>query len=100
MLAGCLAGCPGKQEGGPPEEKNTAASPSSPASPPRLQTTAEVAAGFSRLALRCIQKEYPNKLDHVMNDSAEVREPRDLHPAFYGCFDWHSSVHGHWMLVR
>jgi hypothetical protein len=55
---------------------------------------------FSQLALRCVQQEYPNKLDHVMNDAGEVRGPRDLHPAFYGCFDWHSSVHGHWMLVR
>jgi hypothetical protein len=68
--------------------------------PQQLQITAETAEGLSHLALRCIRKEYPNKLDHVMNDSTEVRPPRDLHPAFYGCFDWHSSVHGHWMLVR
>ncbi|MBY0374021.1 MAG: DUF2891 domain-containing protein [Bryobacteraceae bacterium] len=60
----------------------------------------DTASRFARLALRCIQQEYPNKLDHVINDAAEVRSPRDLHPAFYGCFDWHSSVHGHWMLVR
>jgi hypothetical protein len=52
------------------------------------------------LAMKCLQKEYPNKLDHVMNDSGEVKGPRALHPSFYGCFDWHSSVHGHWMLVR
>ena len=62
--------------------------------------TPDTASRFARLALRCIQQEYPNKLDHVINDSREVRSPRDLHPAFYGCFDWHSSVHGHWMLVR
>ncbi|MBS3944631.1 MAG: DUF2891 domain-containing protein [Melioribacter sp.] len=55
---------------------------------------------FSKLALKCVQKEYPNKLDHVMNDVSEVQSPANLHPAFYGCFDWHSSVHGHWMLVR
>ncbi len=55
---------------------------------------------FSKLALKCVQKEYPNKLDHVMNDESEVQSPFKLHPAFYGCFDWHSSVHGHWMLVR
>lgn len=55
---------------------------------------------FARLALKCIEQEYPNKLDHVINDATEVRSPRDLHPAFYGCFDWHSSVHGHWMLIR
>lgn len=60
----------------------------------------ESASRFARIALRCVQREYPNKLDHVMNDSAEVRSPRTLHPSFYGCYDWHSSVHGHWMLVR
>lgn len=58
------------------------------------------ASRFAQIALRCVQREYPNKLDHVMNDSAEVRSPRSLHPSFYGCYDWHSSVHGHWMLVR
>lgn len=55
---------------------------------------------FAKLALKCVQKEYPNKLDHVMNNETEVQSPSALHPAFYGCFDWHSSVHGHWMLVR
>jgi hypothetical protein len=64
-----------------------------------ILTRAE-ASHFADLALRCIQKEYPNKPDHVMNDGSEVRSPRQLHPAFYGCFDWHSCVHGHWMLVR
>lgn len=58
------------------------------------------AAHFAQLALKCVRKEYPNKLDHVMNNANEVRSPASLHPAFYGCFDWHSSVHGHWMLVR
>lgn len=58
------------------------------------------ASHFSQLALKCIQREYPNKLDHVMNDGSEVRSPRELHPSFYGCYDWHSSVHGHWMLVH
>src|SRR5262245_1359954 len=62
--------------------------------------TREEASHFAALALKCVGREYPNKLDHVMNDSADVRGPRALHPAFYGCFDWHSCVHGHWMLVR
>ncbi|MEL6676668.1 MAG: DUF2891 domain-containing protein [Bacteroidota bacterium] len=66
----------------------------------RLQLTQTGASHFANLALSCIQKEYPNKLSHVMADDSEVKGPRDLHPAFYGCFDWHSSVHGHWMLVR
>lgn len=62
--------------------------------------TPETASAWARLPLRCIEQEYPNKLDHVMNDAGEVRSPKTLHPAFYGCFDWHSAVHGHWMLVR
>ena len=55
---------------------------------------------FAQLALGCVQRELPNKLDHVVNDAGDVRAPRALHPAFYGCLDWHSAVHGHWMLVR
>jgi hypothetical protein len=58
------------------------------------------ASAFARQALQGLQKEYPNKPGHVMNDAADVKNPRELYPAFYGCFDWHSSVHGHWMLVR
>ncbi len=65
-----------------------------------LRLTEEMASAFARLALDCIQKEYPNKPDHVANGDDDVRSPRSLHPAFYGCFDWHSAVHGHWMLVR
>lgn len=60
----------------------------------------ETANHLSRLAYNCISREYPNKLSHVMNDSTEVLGPEILHPAFYGCFDWHSSVHGHWMLIK
>ncbi len=66
----------------------------------RLQLTEEGASHFAQLALACIQHEYPNKLGQVLNDANELKEPQVLHPAFYGCFDWHSSVHGHWMLVR
>ena len=70
-------------------------------SPPSGATlTMAQASAFARLALRCVTKEYPNKPDHVINDAADVRRPKSMHPAFYGCFDWHSSVHGHWMLVR
>src|SRR5262249_34354602 len=65
-----------------------------------LSLTREQASHFAGLALKCVRREYPNKMDHVMNDSADVRGPRALHPAFYGCFDWHSCVHGHWMLAR
>ena len=55
---------------------------------------------FARLALACVDKEYPNKISHVLNSDADVAPPRNLTPAFYGCYDWHSSVHGHWLLVR
>ena len=55
---------------------------------------------FASLALACVHKEYPNKIGHVMNSDADVAPPRRLTPAFYGCFDWHSSVHGHWLLAR
>ncbi|HEY6231544.1 MAG TPA: DUF2891 domain-containing protein, partial [Pyrinomonadaceae bacterium] len=58
------------------------------------------ASHFAQLALKCVTKEYPNKPEHVLNDAGDVQNPKALHPAFYGCYDWHSSVHGHWMLVR
>ena len=55
---------------------------------------------FAALALACVQKEYPNKISHVLNSPADVKAPHELTPAFYGCYDWHSSVHGHWLLAR
>jgi Protein of unknown function (DUF2891) len=55
---------------------------------------------FANIVLGHIEKEYPNKLDHVMNDVGEVLSPRQLHPIFYGSYDWHSCVHGHWLLIR
>ena len=75
---------------------------------PQLATANPSAAGFdataadrfARLALACVGKEYPNKISHVLNSDADVAPPRKLTPAFCGCYDWHSSVHGHWLLVR
>ena len=55
---------------------------------------------FARLALSCVGQEFPNKIAHVLTSDADVRAPRDLYPAFHGCYDWHSSVHGHWLLLR
>jgi hypothetical protein len=66
----------------------------------RSELTQAQASHFAALAMKCIQKEFPNKLDHVNNDKDDVRSPKTMHPAFYGCFDWHSTVHGHWMLVH
>jgi hypothetical protein len=61
---------------------------------------AAVAGRFAALALACVQKEYPNKIAHVLNSADDVKPPHELTPAFYGCYDWHSSVHGHWLLAR
>jgi hypothetical protein len=58
------------------------------------------AARFAALALRCLHQEYPNKISHTMSGDADARAPRELTPAFFGCYDWHSAVHGHWLLVR
>ena len=55
---------------------------------------------FAQLALKGLRKEYPNKPEHVLAGPADVKGPKNLHPAFYGSYDWHSSVHGHWMLAR
>lgn len=55
---------------------------------------------FAGLALTCVHKEFPNKIAHAMNSDADAKPPRELTPAFYGCYDWHSSVHGHWLLAR
>jgi hypothetical protein len=55
---------------------------------------------FAALALECVHKEYPNKIAHVMQGDEDVSPPRELTPAFFGCYDWHSSVHGHWLLAR
>ncbi len=61
----------------------------------------EITAGrFARLALDCVSREYPNKIAHTMRSDADVAAPRILTPAFYGCYDWHSAVHGHWLLAR
>jgi hypothetical protein len=61
---------------------------------------ARAAGRFAALALGCVQKEYPNKIAHVLNSPDDVKAPHELTPAFYGCYDWHSSVHGHWLLAR
>ncbi len=55
---------------------------------------------FAALALACVHQEYPNKIAHVLQSDADLHPPHDLTPAFYGCYDWHSDVHAHWLLVR
>jgi hypothetical protein len=61
--------------------------------------TPELASQLARLPLASIEREYPSAVTHMLNSDADARPPRELHPAFYGCLDWHSAVHGHWMLV-
>ncbi len=76
----------------------TVARTASAQAPPDFDAAA--AARFANLALACVHQEYPNKIAHVLNGDADVKPPRELTPAFYGCYDWHSSVHGHWLLAR
>lgn len=74
------------------------------AAPPSIELPAAregvVTDRFALMALSCIHREYPNKISHVLNSAEDAKPSRELYPAFYGCYDWHSSVHGHWLLVR
>ena len=63
------------------------------------ELTRDIASQFARIALAHVEREYPNKLDHVLASPDDVRGPRALHPLFYGSFDWHSCVHGYWLLA-
>lgn len=90
-LLGLVAACsPAPQK--PVEERREAAIPE-----PRPDVVTD---RFARLALQCVHQPYPNKISHVLNSDADAKPPMELTPAFYGCFDWHSAVHGHWLLAR
>lgn len=68
---------------------------------PELPPLTEASASnFAQLTLKCVQKTYPNQPGLILNAPEDVKAPEKAHPAFYGCYDWHSSVHGHWMLAR
>jgi hypothetical protein len=86
LVGALLVGLPGLAFSGP-----------APKSPTLDEATA---VRLARLALDCVHREYPNKISHVLNSDADVKPPRLLTPAFYGCYDWHSAVHGHWLLAR
>lgn len=64
-----------------------------------LQLNLEQANRLAELPIHCVDVEYPNKLNQTIGGNEDLKSPKELHPAFYGCFDWHSSVHGHWSLV-
>lgn len=69
-------------------------------SKPGIVLTLEAAERLAQLPMKCMQQEFPNKPGETLAAAADIGSPRGMHPAFYGCFDWHSSVHGHWMLVK
>ena len=71
-----------------------------PAAAARAALDEAAAARFAALALKCLHQEYPNHISHTLGGDADARAPRELTPAFYGCYDWHSAVHAHWLLVR
>ena len=78
--------------------KGTSSSVKHETTAPRL--TIDQANRLAHLPVKCISQEYPNKLSQTLVGPDELQSPRQLHPSFYGCFDWHSSVHGHWVLVK
>lgn len=65
-----------------------------------LKMDHDTASKLVELPLKCATQEYPNKLGQVIGDLTDLKSPRELHPAFFGCFDWHSAVHGHWSMVE
>jgi hypothetical protein len=65
-----------------------------------MKLTRDLASHFASTALGHVTREWPNKMDHVLNGPDDVKGPRELHPIFFGSFDWHSCVHGHWLLAR
>ena len=96
-LAACLLLATNCSE---PQSPSSDAQPSPPPAKAERPEPVTLEDRFAILALDCVHREYPNKIGHVMNSDADVNPPRELTPAFYGCFDWHSSVHGHWLLTR
>lgn len=83
----------------PPSAAATA-TPASGTTTPSTSLNPNAAARFADLALSCLHREYPNKIAHVLDSEHDALPPHVLTPAFYGCYDWHSDVHGHWLLVR
>jgi hypothetical protein len=68
--------------------------------PMMAHPTPEVLEPYARMALDAVHRPYPNQVVHLLRDDADAQPPRRLTPVFFGCFDWHSAVHGHWCLVR
>jgi len=66
----------------------------------KIEFSKKVVNQLIQLPLKCVETEYPNKLSQTIGDSSYLKTPKELHPTFYGCFDWHSSVHGYWSLIK
>lgn len=98
LLLGMVACQP--QEESTSEVTTSDSTPIQASSVPAPQLDLEQANRLAQLPLHCLDTEYPNKLGQVLNGGEDLLPPSQLHPAFYGCFDWHSAVHGHWSLVR
>ena len=65
-----------------------------------VKLTLEQAKRLASMPLKCMNQEFPNKLNQSLESAEDLGTPKELHPAFYGCYDWHSALHGHWMLVK
>jgi hypothetical protein len=108
VLVAALAGCTGGERTAEKAEQARAKEPAPDyrallgalPTPAEWSLDADRAGQLAALSLACVDKEYPNKTSDVADGDETVRPPRVLHPAFFGCFDWHSAVHGHWALVR
>lgn len=95
-----LGGMTGAFAAHAPDAAPAAPTAAGPAAGPPPVLTAAAAERFAALALKCVHDEYPNHISHTLNGAADALPPHVLTPAFYGCLDWHSDVHGHWLLVR
>lgn len=95
-------GC--KDPAGPDATEPGSADAAAPATAPARRAspglTPALASKLVKLSLDCVDKPYPYKPGHVLHADEDLRPPRELTPAFFGCFDWHSAVHGHWTMVR
>jgi len=100
MALAALGGCDGPDNAGEPAVVTPTDTETPRASAIPDARPGNVNDRFARMALQCVHREYPNKISHVLTSDEDAEPPHKLTPAFYGCFDWHSAVHGHWLLVR
>jgi len=100
LFAACNSNTVEETNAGTIAEKTPGAYAPEKSETPPLDENSSQQSKFARLALDCVARQYPNKIAHVLTSGEDVKSPQELYPIFYGCFDWHSSVHGHWLLLR